>query len=483
VGWRDRTGFWKRKWEKETDWEWQPSKTVWDWLGLLIVPTILVLIAFAYSAAQASREHRRADRAAQDAIVLAYLAQEGDLVMKHELVPRSPAAELARALTLATVHRVDGARKAEVVRYLSREGLITPQPDEPIISLDEADLHSVDLANAHLSDKTNLRGADLRGARFDGARLVDTDFSNADLRGASFRGASLGGVVFTSASLNSAVFDGATIGESSLSHQPTSFFGACLIKASFVGAHFSNRTVFTNAQGLEHLASKAQRLAGTGRTDPEPCTGQGPALTAVLLPELSQGCEHLNNPLHDRQYTSGHMFNDNVLTGRLFSPPPQEFAAGDHITIVAGPPTTNGGTPNTVMLKVDDVVVDTAPYEEPVEYVFPAAGARDVAWSIDIDDNAAWSVSCAAPGPATEIAILYKHVKGSALEEDLTTALTGELDEAAAALQPDNNPAAACNPLQAFLNQVAAQRGKTLEVGDAAQLTAGVNVIREQLAC
>jgi uncharacterized protein YjbI with pentapeptide repeats len=288
--WRDRLGFGWRRWKKKPGEEVQPPKTVWDWLQLLIVPAMLAAIALAYNKTQSSREHRREDRATQDAAVLAYIAQQGDLILKHKLVADKTAAALAGAMTFATLHRVDGTRKGEIIRYLFMEQLITdPDNGLPILDLTVADLRRLDLTHAHLLEGLNLRATDLRAARFDGARLIDTDFTNADLRGASFRGALLGGVIFKDARLNGAVFDDATIGESSISHQSTSFFDACLIEASFVGARLSKGTIFTHAHGLE-LVDEAHDAAGrwlhradTGGTNTEPCTNQGPRLPGVDL--------------------------------------------------------------------------------------------------------------------------------------------------------------------------------------------------------
>jgi uncharacterized protein YjbI with pentapeptide repeats len=233
--WRDRLGFGERRWKKAPDEEIQPSKTVWDWLQLLIVPAMLAVIAVGYNAAQASREHEREDRriredraiaraAAQDAAVLAYFAQGRDLILNQNLVASSPAAELARTKTLATVHRLDGTRKAEIVRFLFEANLLARKLQ--ILNLAEADLRRLNLAYAHIPQDVSLHDAILRGARFDGTRLIGTDFTHADLQGASFRGALLGGVEFKGANLKGAVFDGARIGESS--SLVTSFLSACL---------------------------------------------------------------------------------------------------------------------------------------------------------------------------------------------------------------------------------------------------------------
>lgn len=319
IRWPEWSGFGKRRWRRSSRWEVQPSKTLWDWLQLLIVPAILVGIAYAYNAAQATREHRREDRriledrglaraATQDAALLAYFAQEGDLMLKRQLLASSPAAELARTMTLATVHRLNGTRKAEIIRFLFEAHLLTREG--LILDLADADLRRLDLAHAHVPPDISLRAANLRGARFDGTRLIGTDFSNSDLQGASFRGALLGGADFSGADLSGAVFDRATMGGAAAdpSSSVTSFLGTCLSNTSFVGAHFGRGTNFagvagdhvdfSHAHGLELVNSAAQQLTdvrsegATGRW-PEPtrggdiqvglCTNTGPRPPGVDL--------------------------------------------------------------------------------------------------------------------------------------------------------------------------------------------------------
>jgi uncharacterized protein YjbI with pentapeptide repeats len=316
--WPEWSGFGKRRWEKSPDWDVQPSKTLWDWLQLLIVPAILVAIAYGYNAAQAAREHGREDRriledrgiarvAAQDAALLAYFAQEGDLILKRQLRASSPAAELARTMTLATVRRLDGTRKAEIIRFLFEAHLLTR--GALILDLAEADLRRLELVNAHVPPDISLRAANLRGARFDGTRLIGTDFSNSDLQGASFRGALLGGVDFSGANLSGAVFDRATMGGAAAkSSSVTSFLGACLSNTSFVGAQFGKGTNFvgvagdqvdfSRAHGLELVERAAQQLTGvrsegatgrwprptrSGETQAVLCTSTGPGLPGVEL--------------------------------------------------------------------------------------------------------------------------------------------------------------------------------------------------------
>jgi hypothetical protein len=62
------------------------------------------------------------------------------------------------------------------------------------------------------------------------------------------------------------------------------------------------------------------------------------------------------------------------------------------------------------------------------------------------------------------------------------TALNSKLEEALAALHADDT-AGACDPLQAFLNQVRAQEDKKLTTDQAQQLTDAATNIRTDLNC
>jgi hypothetical protein len=84
--------------------------------------------------------------------------------------------------------------------------------------------------------------------------------------------------------------------------------------------------------------------------------------------------------------------------------------------------------------------------------------------------------------PEEAIGDLKDDVTGLGLAKGLTTALNANLNSALAALDADDT-AGACDSLQAFLNQVAAQSGKKLDADDAEQLTDVANAIREQLDC
>ena len=73
----------------------------------------------------------------------------------------------------------------------------------------------MNLANVRL-DGAIMRGVKLQGASFDGAPLIDVDFTLADLRGASLRGAFLNGANFTRAKMGGADVTDAMFGRTLL---------------------------------------------------------------------------------------------------------------------------------------------------------------------------------------------------------------------------------------------------------------------------
>jgi uncharacterized protein YjbI with pentapeptide repeats len=317
MGLPDWLGVTEKRWPKLATEEFRPAKTAWDVLQLLIIPLVVVLIALYFNASQASRNRSNEDRRAhedralaeearEDATLDAYVAKMSALILDRSLLkaePGSAVRQVARTTTLATVRRLSGSRKGEVVQFLYEAGLlrITTRGffwSAPVINLTGADLRGVNLANASLSplrgyngvalrgdlrgarfDHAELgtvhfsdpsgRGTTLRGASFNGASIHSTWLSGVDLRGASFKGASFFRVNFGRSDLTGAVFDEAFI------LPETTFESTCVSDASFVGASFNvgpgGTTSFVGAQGRDVDFSNAVNLSsvrlGVGVTD------------------------------------------------------------------------------------------------------------------------------------------------------------------------------------------------------------------------
>ena len=131
----------------------RPAKTLWDWLGLLVIPLVLAASAFALNTAQSSRdEHhadaqatrderhadaeatrdrQRADDLARENTLNGYLRQMSDLMLRHGLradTPNSHAKEVAEIATATALRRLDGPRKGQVLQFLSYSGLLDHDP-------------------------------------------------------------------------------------------------------------------------------------------------------------------------------------------------------------------------------------------------------------------------------------------------------------------------------------------------------------------
>lgn len=225
------------------------SKTLWDWLDLLIVPSILAFFAaltkwwldkaeekrnvrdqeFKDYLARRDREFEKnlverthtieADRV-REAALQSYLDKMTTLLFKEDLrgETANPVAEdVARIRTLTILRRLDGARKGMLLRFLYEARLIMKRisdPDvgyiRPIVKLELADLRGADLRGADLSGAylretilsgaymmhatlvaTDLKRADLSKVHFEDAILLDADINEVDLSGADMRRASI----------------------------------------------------------------------------------------------------------------------------------------------------------------------------------------------------------------------------------------------------------------------------------------------------
>jgi uncharacterized protein YjbI with pentapeptide repeats len=223
MGWRDWTGVGERRWKKAPDEEVQPAKTLWDWLQLLIVPAILVAVTFAWSATQTRTDNKREDRrigadraaaeeARRDETLQNYLDEMSALMLREKLLiskRQSAVQAVARTVTLASLRRLDGERKGEVLRFLWEAGLI----HLATVRLEDADLAGADLEEAPLGGaylhRVVLRRANLRGASLASAFLQEADLTGADLERASLEGARLADAKLTGANLKFADLRGA----------------------------------------------------------------------------------------------------------------------------------------------------------------------------------------------------------------------------------------------------------------------------------
>jgi uncharacterized protein YjbI with pentapeptide repeats len=221
------------------------GKTLWDWMGLLIVPVVLSLITVVFALWQDARqdqiEQQRAEREQQleqqreqAEALQAYLDHMTQLLLEKELRGTGEASRegrtIARARTLTVLERLNPSRKTSVLLFLTEANLIQGVHGDPIIPLFEANLAGAQLNNTYLA------GADLHDAN-----LVGADLSEADLRGADLYSA------FERADLSEANLSNASLSDANLT-------GALLKNANLSGADLTNAQVSSEKQ-LEQATS------------------------------------------------------------------------------------------------------------------------------------------------------------------------------------------------------------------------------------
>jgi uncharacterized protein YjbI with pentapeptide repeats len=269
-------------------------KTLWDWLGLLIIPAALGVGGLLFSSAErkadreiakerAENEQKIADERIRDSILREYLDRMSELLIEHKLATSeedSPVRNVARARTLTLLNALegDGPRKGSVVQFLSEAKLIGKE--DPVVrlvgaNLSEADLSEADLIRANLSEailseailseailseailseailseailvRADLSEADLSGALLSKAILSEADLSKADLSKADLSEADLSGALLIGADLSGADLSGADLSKAHLREAYLSgvdLSGVDLSGVDLSGAYLSGATV------------------------------------------------------------------------------------------------------------------------------------------------------------------------------------------------------------------------------------------------
>jgi hypothetical protein len=274
-----------------------PTRKLWDWLQLLVVPLTLAGAAVAFNYVQNKHDQQREDRRVvaqmrvakelrQEQTLNKYLGQITTLMLDHGLVHatrRAPVRVVARTITLSALRQLDGKRKGRLVQFLAEAHLIDRRGAKVVLI--GADLNGVVLRGGSLADK-NLSGSMMMGADFRDTDLSGADLGFSDLRNADFRGAQAltngtgpsgapvspgkQAIVLTWARLVAARFDGvifrdraalvfadlrgASFRKATLAHADLS--GACMTRANFRLANLNRATL--QGQGREVVFAGAR---------------------------------------------------------------------------------------------------------------------------------------------------------------------------------------------------------------------------------
>jgi len=181
----------------------RPAKSLWDWMNLLIVPTLLAVGAILYNRIEKQNEQRRAEDHLQENVLSAYLDRIATYLLNNKLRSskvNSAVRDVAHGWTLTALPRLNGQRKGVVLQFLYGANLL--MKSNSIIQLGDADLSGVSL-HAWL-ENIYLNGASMEKADLSGCYFWGADLSATYLKDASFENANLGEVNFENAWLEGA---------------------------------------------------------------------------------------------------------------------------------------------------------------------------------------------------------------------------------------------------------------------------------------
>jgi uncharacterized protein YjbI with pentapeptide repeats len=222
--------------------EYQPARTLWDWLDLLIVPVVLAVAAYLFNRAERRNEQAIAHDRFSENTLQTYLTQMSELLLDKDMALTDGSLEartVARMRTLTALRQLDASRKAVVLTFLWDARLIRRSLERAAPPL--IDLRGADLRHSALRG-TNLRSASLRRVELSRADLRDANVSEADLSDANLRGADLRGTDLSSADLSGADLRGADLRSADLHGTRLKF--ADLRDADLRGARVNEKTDF-----------------------------------------------------------------------------------------------------------------------------------------------------------------------------------------------------------------------------------------------
>ncbi len=248
--------------------EYQPGKSLWDWLqllGILAIPAVVGLGAAWYTAQQGKVSDREHTDNQRETALQAYIDKMSELLLHEKLRDSAEEDEvwkIARVRTWTVLPRLDANRKRSVLQFLYESGLI--DKGKCIVDLSKADLSRAELSGA------NLKKANLYDANLSEANLSEADLSEAYLRGIDLSGSNLSGANLSYANLNGAVLSNANLsGEASLFKTNLSYAnlnGANLKEANLDDADLSGANL-TGAQVTNEQLNKAESLQGATMPD------------------------------------------------------------------------------------------------------------------------------------------------------------------------------------------------------------------------
>ncbi len=200
------------------NWTGFQSKTLWDWLELLIIPAVISFGIFLLNRSQQLNEQMKTEEVARENALQQYLDKMTELLSEENqrlATNNSEQRYMARTRTLTVLRGLDGERKGIVVRFLHEATLIQGSDDDVKILLVGSDLSYANLSGTTLKE-INLNGTNLYYANMENSDLSSSYLKNSFLSGASLARANLSGANLSMANLENTDLTDADLREANL---------------------------------------------------------------------------------------------------------------------------------------------------------------------------------------------------------------------------------------------------------------------------
>ena len=196
----------------------QPAKTLWSWLELLIIPAFLAggVVWFNEQARRRQQANER-DRFREEALQK-YFDDITKLLLDSKTEPQEwtkSQRSVVRLRTVTVLKRLDRKRIQEAMSFLYKSNLLSDNSIFYEANLSETDFSEVDLSLINLQG-VNFTAANLSEADLSGADMIDADLTLADLRYAKLNAtdltnADMSGVDLRHADLTETILSGANL--------------------------------------------------------------------------------------------------------------------------------------------------------------------------------------------------------------------------------------------------------------------------------
>jgi uncharacterized protein YjbI with pentapeptide repeats len=201
----------------------EPPKTIWDLLDLLIVPLALAAGAAYLDLSNKKRQFAIEEERLKDARYRNYLSSMEKLILEHGLLEQNPESScqyLAQAYTRDVIKEINGMRIGELLDFLESYRLDLIDPERPQISLrglrfkkaimSFRNIRRVNLAEVilHRSEWNKCTCDEIYApyAKFFRATIHKANFNNCNFENVEFKYSDLRDTIFDSCKLNGADF-------------------------------------------------------------------------------------------------------------------------------------------------------------------------------------------------------------------------------------------------------------------------------------